>query len=127
MMNEKREKTGLNDLAGWSKLTSFQQAVLKAVYSIPRGEARTYKQVAQMVAKRAGVKRYAQAYRAVGSVMRKNPYAPLVPCHRVVKSDGTIGNYSAKGGIRAKQLLLKREGASLSREGASLSCRFALD
>ena len=119
MKTKNREKTGLNDLAGWSKLTAFQQAVLRAVYSIPRGEVRAYKQVAQMVAKRTGVKRYAQAYRAVGSVMRKNPYAPLVPCHRVVKSDGTLGNYSAKGGIRAKQHLLNREGASLPRRFAS--------
>ena len=101
-------------LPGWQKLTLFQQSVLFAVYSIPKGEVRTYKQVAQWAARMSGVKRYALAFRAVGSVMRKNPYAPLVPCHRVIKSDGTLGAYSGKGGKAGKKRMLEKEGAARS-------------
>jgi methylated-DNA-[protein]-cysteine S-methyltransferase len=86
------------------KLTEFQTRVLLACARIPKGSTRTYKQLARM----AG---YPNAYRAVGSVMRINPMAPTIPCHRVVKSDGTLGNYSAKGGTRRKEAMLKAERA----------------
>ncbi|MCL6088892.1 MAG: MGMT family protein [Candidatus Marsarchaeota archaeon] len=89
-------------LRGWAKLTSFEQDVLAATYSIPKGQTRSYKQVAQM----AG---YPRAFRAVGSVMRKNPYAPLVPCHRVIKSDGSLGRFG--GGTKKKEQMLRKEGA----------------
>jgi methylated-DNA-[protein]-cysteine S-methyltransferase len=85
-------------------VTDFQRKVLLACYSIPRGQTMTYKQLAQ----KAG---YPKAYRAVGSVMKMNPLAPTIPCHRVVKSDGSIGNYSAVGGPRKKMLMLKSEHA----------------
>jgi O-6-methylguanine DNA methyltransferase len=101
----------LENLAGWDKLTPFQQAVLTVVYQIPRGQVRTYAQVAKMTAKLGHEPRYARASRAVGSVMKLNPYAPLVPCHRVVRSDGTFGNYSGKGGMAGKRAMLKKEGA----------------
>lgn len=84
--------------------TKFQIDVLMATHSIPKGSVLTYKQLA----KKAG---YPGAYRAVGSVMRINPLAPTIPCHRVVKSDGTLGNYSAPGGTKKKELLLKKENA----------------
>lgn len=119
----------LRQLPDWPSLSPFSMAVLAAVYSIPKGETSTYKQVAKMAARLAGWPRYARACRAVGSVMRKNPYAPLVPyaeslrsssngplvsapsvpCHRVIKSDGSLGNYSGRGGIRAKRRLLEKE------------------
>jgi methylated-DNA-[protein]-cysteine S-methyltransferase len=85
-------------------VTNFQMKVLLATYSIPKGKTLTYKQLA----KKAG---YPKAYRAVGSVMKMNPLAPIVPCHRVVKSDGSLGNYSAKGGTRRKMQMLKSEHA----------------
>ncbi|EQD44707.1 methylated-DNA--protein-cysteine methyltransferase [mine drainage metagenome] len=85
-------------------MTEFQKRVLLAVRSIKRGSTATYKQVA----KAAG---YPKAYRAVGTVLRGNPFPPFVPCHRVIRSDGSIGNYSGKGGIRAKRKLLISEGA----------------
>lgn len=85
-------------------LTRFQTKVLLATYRIPKGQTVTYKELA----KRAG---YPKAYRAVGSVMRINPLAPTIPCHRVIKSDGSLGNYSAEGGTRKKMLMLKREHA----------------
>ena len=99
----------LRQLPDWASLSPFAQAVLAATYAIPRGQTRTYKQVAKMAARLAGEPRYARAYRAAGSVLAKNPYAPLVPCHRVIKSDGSLGNYSGKGGIRAKRRLLEKE------------------
>ncbi len=84
-------------------LTEFQKRVLLATYSIPKGQTRTYKQIARQ----AG---YPNAYRAVGSVMRMNPLAPTVPCHRVIKSDGTLGNYS-NGGTKRKRAMLVKEKA----------------
>lgn len=106
----------LRQLPQWASLSPFSMAVLAAVYSIPRGQTRTYKQVAKMAASLSGRPSHARAYRAVGSVMRKNPYAPLVPCHRVIKSDGCVGNYSGRGGIRTKMLLLEKEKNKRKRE-----------
>jgi methylated-DNA-[protein]-cysteine S-methyltransferase len=85
------------------RLTEFQERVLMATYSIPRGQTRTYAQVARL----AG---YPNAYRAVGTALRKNPMAPIIPCHRVIKSDGTLGNYSS-GGTKRKEVMLRRERA----------------
>lgn len=86
------------------KLTSFQKRVLLATYSIKKGKTMTYKQIAAI----AGNK---NAYRAVGTIMRNNPLAPTIPCHRVVKSDGTLGNYSGNGGRAGKRAMLVAEGA----------------
>jgi methylated-DNA-[protein]-cysteine S-methyltransferase len=84
-------------------LTPFQREVLLATSRIPRGEVRTYKQIAIQ----AG---HPNAYRAVGSVMKMNPLAPMIPCHRVIRSSGELGNYSGVGGVRRKRELLAREG-----------------
>ena len=86
------------------KLTEFQRKVLLATFSIPKGETRSYGQVAEMSG-------YPNAARAVGSVMKMNPLAPTIPCHRVIKSDGSLGNYSAAGGTRKKERMLKKEHA----------------
>lgn len=88
------------DLTG---LTPFSQAVLAACRAIPRGEVRTYAELAAE-AGRPGTAR------AVGSVMRRNPVPLLIPCHRVVRGDGVIGNYSM-GGPAVKAQLLRQEGA----------------
>lgn len=84
-------------------MTQFKQRVLEAVSGIPRGETRTYSEIAAI----AGNPR---AYRAVGNIMKSNDN-PRVPCHRVVRSDGTLGGYNRKGGIVAKRMKLQREGA----------------
>lgn len=84
-------------------ISVFQRRVLLATLSIPKGKTATYKQVAQ----KAG---YPNAYRAVGSVMKMNPLAPHIPCHRVIKSSGKLGNYSA-GGTNVKMKMLKSERA----------------
>jgi len=86
------------------KLTEFQKRVLIATMKIPKGETRTYKQIAEQIGDR-------KAYRAVGTALKLNPLAPMIPCHRVVKSDGSLGNYSGKGGPKGKKAMLKAEGA----------------
>ena len=72
---------------------------------IPKGKVKSYKQVA------LGINRPRSA-RAVASACGKNPYAPKVPCHRVIRSDGSLGGYSGSGGIKTKKKLLKNEGFS---------------
>jgi methylated-DNA-[protein]-cysteine S-methyltransferase len=88
------------------KGTKFQIRVWSYLKKIPRGTVRTYSQVAKAIGKPLAV-------RAVASAIGKNPYAPKIPCHRVIRSDGSLGGYSAKGGLRTKKLLLKREGIML--------------
>lgn len=83
------------------KLSLFTERVLNIVSDIKRGETMTYKEVAT----RAGSP---GAARAVGSIMKAN-YRPTVPCHRVIRSDGVIGEYN-RGGPSAKYNKLKREG-----------------
>ncbi len=81
---------------------SFADRVRTVVRTIPRGQTRTYKQVATA----AGAP---GASRAVGTIMANN-YDKTVPCHRVIRSDGNIGNYN-RGGTKKKIALLKSEGA----------------
>ena len=87
------------------KGTKFQKKVWKYLMKIPKGKVKTYKEVA------IGIKMPKSA-RAVANACGKNPYAPKVPCHRVIKSDGTLGGFSASGGIKLKKKLLKKEGFS---------------
>jgi len=88
------------------KGTKFQIKVWKYLMKIPKGKVKTYKQVA------IGINRPKSA-RAVANACSKNPYAPTVPCHRVIKSDGSIGGFSGPGGKIYKEKLLKKEGFSL--------------
>ena len=81
-------------------LTAFEWQVLKATLSIPLGETRTYKWVAQKIGR-------PKAMRAVGQALSKNPFIPLVPCHRVVQESGKLGGYA--GGRKKKENLLKLE------------------
>lgn len=86
--------------------TEFQKKVWAACSTIPAGETRTY----QWLAKKIG---HPKAARAVGAALGQNPYAPKVPCHRVVRSDGGMGGYSGRGGIKTKIKLLQKEGAKI--------------
>jgi O-6-methylguanine DNA methyltransferase len=83
-------------------VTEFERAVLLKAREIPRGEVRTYGWIAAQLGRPLAV-------RAVGSALRKNPVPILIPCHRVVRSDGHIGNY-ALGGRDSKTLILAAEG-----------------
>jgi len=86
------------------KGTPFQKKVWQALCEIPKGETITYKELAKNIGK-------PKAVRAVANAVGANPLAPLVPCHRVIRSDGELGGYSGKGGVKTKFTLLKKEGA----------------
>lgn len=86
-----------------SSRASFFEQCYALIAKVPRGRVTTYKEIAEAL----GTK----AYRAVGQAMNKNPYAPKIPCHRVVGSDGTLGGFAH--GAKAKTQLLKEEGVSV--------------
>jgi methylated-DNA-[protein]-cysteine S-methyltransferase len=86
--------------------TPFQIIVWSYLKEIPKGTVRTYSQVAKAIEKPLAV-------RAVANAIGKNPCPVKIPCHRVIKSDGSIGGYSAKGGVKKKKMLLKKEGITL--------------
>ena len=86
--------------------TKFQLKVWTYLRKIPRGKVKTYSQVAKAIGKPLAV-------RAVANAIGKNPYAPKIPCHRVIRSDGSLGGYSGKGGVKTKRFLLKKEGIKL--------------
>ena len=88
------------------KGTRFQLKVWNYLKKIPRGKVKTYSEVAKSIGKPLAV-------RAVANAIGKNPLAPQIPCHRVIRSDGSLGGYSGKGGIKTKKLLLKKEGITL--------------
>lgn len=81
----------------------FDLKALHLVFKIPRGEVKTYKEVAESMESRA--------WRAVGSAMARNPFPLVIPCHRVVRSDLNLGNYG--GGVEMKKELLKKEGVKI--------------
>lgn len=83
-----------------NKMTPFVKKVYKVVLGIPLGQVRSYK----WVAKKAGRPR---AYRAVGQILKNNPYPIIIPCHRVVKTNNKLGGYSF--GIKYKKLILDLE------------------
>ena len=88
-----------NDFRG----TKFQKKVWNYLKTIRKGTVKSYKQVAIAINR-------PKSARAVANAVGKNPFAPKIPCHRVIRSDGSLGGYSGKGGVKTKKLLLKREG-----------------
>ncbi|HEY45547.1 MAG TPA: methylated-DNA--[protein]-cysteine S-methyltransferase [Anaerolineae bacterium] len=87
-------------------LTDFQRTVLRAVMKVPRGEVITYGALARVIGQ-------PKAARAVGRALGSNPIPIVIPCHRVLASDGSLGGYSGRGGVRTKADLLRLEGVSL--------------
>ena len=85
---------------------SFNERCYDKLRKVPAGKITTYKDLAHALGTRA--------YRAVGNAMNKNPYMPEVPCHRVVKSDGSIGGYA--GGEKAKIEMLEGEGIEIEKD-----------
>lgn len=92
-------------------LTSFQKKVYTVVKTIPLGETKSYAWVARKVGR-------PRAVRAVGAALRKNPLTIMVPCHRVVHSDGSIGEYAL--GADLKKKLLEIEGVNIDSLNAKL-------
>ena len=83
---------------------TFSEEVYKACSKVPKGKVTTYKDIAHTL--------NTKAYRAVGTALHNNPYAPVVPCHRVVNSDGRLGGFG--GGTAKKIKMLKKEGVTVS-------------
>ncbi len=92
--------------------TVFERAVLLATFRIPTGKVSTYKMIAHKVGR-------PHAYRAVGNALHKNPLAPIVPCHRVVRSDGGFGG--EKEGAEQRRRLLEKEGVRIEDGKVKLS------
>ena len=90
----------------WSILTLFQEEVLRLVCAIPYGQTRTYQQLADELEKPG-------AARAVGQANATNPVPLIIPCHRVLGSDGGLHGYGGAGGIETKAWLLALEGSRL--------------
>lgn len=93
------QKINIEKLKG----TAFQKKVWKALLGIKKGSTVTYKELARKIGK-------PKAVRAVANAVGANPVLISIPCHRVVRSDGTLGGYSGKGGVKTKRALLKKEG-----------------
>lgn len=99
-------KVAFSDKLDLTGATPFQRAVWTATQHIPYGETRSYRWVAERIGK-------PRAARAVGQALGRNPLAILVPCHRVVASDGGLGGFG--GGLEMKRRLLQMEAARTSR------------
>ena len=84
------------------KGTEFQIKVWKEISKIPKGKTKSYKEIAIAIDK-------PKSFRAVANACGKNPYPIEIPCHRVIKSNGELGGYSAKGGLKTKKILLSKE------------------
>jgi methylated-DNA-[protein]-cysteine S-methyltransferase len=94
-----------------AKLSTYQQAILRILAEVPRGKVTTYGDLAKELSRR-NPKWSSSASRAVGTTMRKNPCGPQIPCHRVIKSDGSVGNFRGgeKGAVEEKIRMLEGEG-----------------
>ncbi len=84
------------------KFTSFQLQVFEEIKKIPKGQVITYKELAKRIGR-------PNAYRAVANACGKNNDPKNIPCHRVIRSDGTLGGYSLDGGIEMKKRLINNE------------------
>ena len=82
---------------------SFSEKCYQLLRQVPKGKVTTYKSLAQAMK--------TKAYRAVGNAMNKNPYAPIVPCHRAISADGSLGGYAH--GVQKKIQMLKAEGIKI--------------
>lgn len=95
-----------------SKKTEFEKKVLIATFRIPHGKISTYKRIAEKIGN-------PRAYRAVANALHKNPLAPIVPCHRVIRSDGKFGGESKAAESRRK--LVEKEGVPLENDTVKIN------
>jgi len=84
---------------------SFNEKCYSVLVEVPKGKITTYKEIAH--------KLNSKAYRAVGNAMNHNPYAPKIPCHRVVNSDGRVGGFAS--GVKRKIEMLRKEGIEIDK------------
>ena len=103
-MREKKFMRVINERECYG--TKFQLAVWREIAKITPGKTRTYSELANILGK-------PKSARAVANACGKNPYPGPIPCHRVIRSDGSLGGYSGAGGIKIKRKLLLKERVSL--------------
>ena len=99
-MQEKKFMKVINERKCYG--TKFQLAVWKEITKITPGNTKTYSELANIIGK-------PKSARAVANACGKNQFPIEIPCHRVIKSNGELGGYSAKGGSKAKRILLSKE------------------
>lgn len=87
------------------KVTAFQQRVYDATSLIPKGKVTTYKHLAEYL--------HCNSSQAIGQALKRNPFAPEVPCHRVIKTDLSLGGYAGEYSDK-KEILLQEEGINIS-------------
>lgn len=103
------------EMLALERCSDFQQRVLRAEHAIPRGRVSTYGRIARHLGMPGGA-------RAVGRALATNPFPILIPCHRAIRSDGSVGGFG--GGSAMKQALLTMEGVTISPGGKVLTDRF---
>jgi methylated-DNA-[protein]-cysteine S-methyltransferase len=91
----------------WEIFRPFQKEALQAVFNIPYGETRTYSEIAVQINR-------PRAYRAVGRANATNPMPIVIPCHRLIGTDGKLHGYGGGEGLKTKEWLLKMEGAVIA-------------
>ena len=100
-MNKNSIRTEEDVIRFLSNKTEFEKKVLVTTFKIPKGKISTYKRIADKIGR-------PRAYRAVATALKKNPLHPVVPCHRVVRSDGRFGGEKKRAESRRK--LVEKEG-----------------
>ncbi|MCK9150600.1 methylated-DNA--[protein]-cysteine S-methyltransferase [Methanobacterium alcaliphilum] len=96
------------DVLEFNSCSFFQKQVLKAEYKIPRGNVTSYQFLAKYLGKEKGA-------RAVGNALANNPFPIIIPCHRAIRSDRTLGGF--QGGLKMKRILLENEGIKFDDNG----------
>lgn len=99
-----RNRSKICVISGLKNCTDFEKKVYRAVLGIPKGEVRSYEWVVKKI-------NCSGAQRAVGNALNKNPYPGIIPCHRVIRKDGSIGGFAR--GVSEKKKLLAEEGMKL--------------
>ena len=82
--------------------SNFEKLVFEEIDKIPYGKTKSYKEIAEAIGK-------PKSFRAVANACGKNPYPLIIPCHRVIRTDGNLGGYSGVGGLKTKKKLLEQE------------------
>jgi methylated-DNA-[protein]-cysteine S-methyltransferase len=111
-MNKDEVKTEEDVRRFLSDKTEFEKKVLVTAFKIPHGKVSTYKRIAEKVGK-------PHAYRAVANALHKNPLHPIVPCHRVVRSDGRFGG--EKNAAESRRKLVEKEGVPIEKDKVKLN------
>jgi methylated-DNA-[protein]-cysteine S-methyltransferase len=111
-MNKNSIRTEEDVIRFLSNKTEFEKKVLVTTFKIPKGKISTYKRIAEKIGR-------PRAYRAVATALKKNPLHPIVPCHRVVRSDGRFGGEKKRAESRRK--LVEKEGIPTEEDKIKIS------